>query len=919
MSYGASSLLAKLGRFLERSARYKLARRFYLMAERVSGAGVACLDLPNMYYKIGEFNAAVELFRCRIDTSTDPQMLNRYAISLERSGDSQAAIATYRGVVDIDPDSAERWRRYAGALARAGHTAEAHAAFKTAYSIEPSNSLGEEILRTIDVAAPAWKRADCLSYLEPFRRTDLEWLRNYARVLGSAGRNREKCEALRAVAAQSKLSADLFELGYALDEIGATEDAKAAYEDALSVTRNAEAKKWGLGTLHAKAGRPDRAVAAYTASAKETSEVWRQAGLWFRAGTSAVDYLDFENARQCFRRACSLRPGYTSWAISAGAAEELAGEYQSALSWYQYAGRFIGDVSSESLRVAIARCLNRLGRFEESTRSALPAEPATRGAELGIATSGPEWSPSTETLDIFDDSSSDYKGLVQRARIAQEIESSLKAANYFDRAFLVGSKADAADVMQYARLLESLGRYERASEVLLFHSGDDGLRDSAVADVNLTSYQAQVARYLEWRQNMSVHDGVVLYESNLGLSVDCNPLEVCRAAISEFGQRLTHIWAVKGSQPLPDDLLQAGNVFVIRKDSDAYVRLLATAKYLVNNSTFPTYFTRRSGQTYLMTWHGTPLKTLGKRMPEILPHANMARNMLQASAVALPNQHTFDALVGDSDIADILADRCWITGHARVDPIIRVVDDRGAVLVPGSRILVAPTWREDAAIGEQVDSVIGIVQVLEGAGLDVAIRAHHYVEDHPAMHALRDRLVSRRVPTNDLLPVFDALVTDYSSIYFDFAASRRPIFFYIPDWEQYVKARGTYFGQEELPGVVAHDLAGLESAVLDAFDAPVIPNQAFIDSFLPMEDGESSRRTLGLIFPHVALDCEDARPVAELPKHPTVIIRQSMIPNGMSSSMLNLTRELAQSCSVKILTEAGPLSRNQVAKKHSQN
>lgn len=53
------------------------------------------------------------------------------------------------------------------------------------------------------------------------------------------------------------------------------------------------------------------------------------------------------------------------------------------------------------------------------------------------------------------------------------------------------------------------------------------------------------------------------------------------------------------------------NVNIVVYASDDYMRLLASAKYLINDATFPNYWIKKEGQVYINTWHGTPLKAMG--------------------------------------------------------------------------------------------------------------------------------------------------------------------------------------------------------------------------------------------------------------------------------------------------------------------
>lgn len=82
-----------------------------------------------------------------------------------------------------------------------------------------------------------------------------------------------------------------------------------------------------------------------------------------------------------------------------------------------------------------------------------------------------------------------------------------------------------------------------------------------------------------------------------------------------------------------------------------YVKVLATSKYLINNSSFPAYFIRRDEQVYLQTWHGTPLKTLGKRMRfGIESMYNVQHNFLHANYIMFPNEFTRKAIMEDYNL-----------------------------------------------------------------------------------------------------------------------------------------------------------------------------------------------------------------------------------------------------------------------------
>ena len=91
----------------------------------------------------------------------------------------------------------------------------------------------------------------------------------------------------------------------------------------------------------------------------------------------------------------------------------------------------------------------------------------------------------------------------------------------------------------------------------------------------------------------------------------------------------------------------------------------------------------------------------------------------------------------------------------------------------------------------------------------VLLKVHQQVyEFAQAQPELRAVLVPNEIATNEVLGVTDVLVTDYSSIFFDFLATGRPVVFFTPDLDEYAGYRGFYLDRDELPGPGASTEAG---------------------------------------------------------------------------------------------------------------
>ena len=140
--------------------------------------------------------------------------------------------------------------------------------------------------------------------------------------------------------------------------------------------------------------------------------------------------------------------------------------------------------------------------------------------------------------------------------------------------------------------------------------------------------------HARWRR-MPLERGNILYESFSGNGMLCNPEAIFQAILDapDLGH-LTHIWALSDLRLYNSTVQKYAdrpNVRFVRYGSSDYYRALATSEFLVNNATFPPAFSKRPGQVYLNTWHGTPLKRMGYDIEDgALATANIIRNFAAA-------------------------------------------------------------------------------------------------------------------------------------------------------------------------------------------------------------------------------------------------------------------------------------------------
>ncbi|BCJ36255.1 CDP-glycerol glycerophosphotransferase [Actinocatenispora thailandica] len=426
----------------------------------------------------------------------------------------------------------------------------------------------------------------------------------------------------------------------------------------------------------------------------------------------------------------------------------------------------------------------------------------------------------------------------------------------------------------------------------------------------------QFESHAHWRAAPIQRD-TVLYESFSGNGMLCNPEAIFTELLAAPDQQhLQHVWALSDFHRYRATIQRfAGypNVSFVRTNSAAYYRALATSKYLINNATFPPQFGKREGQIYLNTWHGTPLKKMGYDIEGGGPDTrNIVRNFVMADYLLSGSEFMTQQMYQTAyKLRGIYRGSIIQEGFPRIDrqfatpqqvrEIRGQLRDRGVSIDPGQQIvLYAPTWKGSSFHRAEDDAEELLARITElNARIDttryrVLLKVHQqvykYAMDRPELRGL---LVPNDVPANVALAVTDVLVTDYSSIFYDFLATGRPILFHVPDLADYGDQRGLYVGTQDWPGPVTDRIDEL-AAMLDGLgtddDAAVACQPRYAKAaadYVPRDDGGAARRVVDVVFRgrrqgyDVRSDLTDGR-------ESILIYLGGMRTNGITTSMLNL-------------------------------
>lgn len=257
---------------------------------------------------------------------------------------------------------------------------------------------------------------------------------------------------------------------------------------------------------------------------------------------------------------------------------------------------------------------------------------------------------------------------------------------------------------------------------------------------------------------------------------------------------------------------------------------MQSAKALVNNNNFPFYFRKSPGQYYLQTWHGTPLKKIGVDAPHgyISPSYRylMERESGYWDALLVQNEFSKEVLPKALGFHGEVICR----GYPRNDALTATGFSQRRDLVRASlglaknqiAVLYAPTWRDDAKKRGGGHDWIGHLDTYQalaalGANYTFLVRAHHNTSKNTTAHHNEQVIdVSSYPEINDLILAADVLVTDYSSILFDFLITGKPIFYLAADLEHYSNTiRGFYLDYDRITDTrLYEDTDGLVDALM---------------------------------------------------------------------------------------------------------
>lgn len=450
----------------------------------------------------------------------------------------------------------------------------------------------------------------------------------------------------------------------------------------------------------------------------------------------------------------------------------------------------------------------------------------------------------------------------QLALCYEEIQDYESAAIAYHNAILRQQTHRPDNFRKLAYVLEKIGRNEDA--LAAYREAELFRKPSYMSNIAYNKHLKSISvRYAESYEYYDIESNMVFYESMSGAGIVGNPAAIFDSLYNnKLFNTFTHVWVINSFDNIPEHMKDKSNIIFVKKNSDAYLKYISKAKYLICNSTFSDFVVRKEEQKYLQTTHGIFYKTVGRDSNRSkLGVAGSTRNLLQATHVIAPNQFMIDKLKSAYSIGDIHVGEVAKVGYPRIDTTLNATEtqknnikNRMNINNEKDIVLYAPTWRGETKGSNEFDinKLIHDLKELSKIEANILFRGHSITQALLKDIVFPENIIipPGDISTNHLMSVVDILISDYSSVFFDFIPTGKPIIHYIYDIEEYTTVRGLNLSIDELPGHIAKNTEELVSSV-DYCLKNQDPSDNYLEAkkrFCPYDFGESSNHVIQWFF-----------------------------------------------------------------------
>lgn len=292
--------------------------------------------------------------------------------------------------------------------------------------------------------------------------------------------------------------------------------------------------------------------------------------------------------------------------------------------------------------------------------------------------------------------------------------------------------------------------------------------------------------------------------------------------------------------------------------SDKYSELLACSEYLFNDTSFYDFFIKQDFQKYFNIWHGTPLKFLGKYDGDVANMGNVQKNFYAVDALVVSNDYTRSKMIESFNLDRIMHGDVLVSASPR-NSILASQATRNLIrkqyqLENKEALVYMPTWRGGVDnISDDVSSVVKLLDALDTVLSDAQVL---FVKLHPFQAKLAKIDFNKYqhidafpddVESYTFLAGTDALITDYSSIMYDYMNTGKPVILFAYDKEDYYASRGCYEDINDYPFMQMHNVQDLCAWVLK-HDNTADYSSEFANRYVGADNENGTKELLKYLF-----------------------------------------------------------------------
>lgn len=371
----------------------------------------------------------------------------------------------------------------------------------------------------------------------------------------------------------------------------------------------------------------------------------------------------------------------------------------------------------------------------------------------------------------------------------------------------------------------------------------------------------------------SINKHQVIFESFNGRDINDNPMAIYKQTRLDLGEENAKLLYFSVKPSMYNKLKeQYPEINLIKRFGFSWTIKMARAEFWVFNSRIPTWWKKNPKTIYIQTWHGTPLKHLGMDIEKVaMPgstteqyHANFTAEAARWDYLIAPNQYSKKIF----ESAFAFKNKSLDIGYPRNDSLSVDNNEKNIKSLKkaylgnedANVVLYAPTWRDDNFYTRGVykfEMAFSFESFFQHVSEDTILimRPHYLVKNSINIEGFEDRVkIMADENITELYLMSDMMITDYSSVMFDFANLNRPMMFYCYDLEHYRdELRGFYINFEmEAPGPIVEKEADFYKQ-LDVYTQnggyPSYEKQFkdFQNKFIEWDNGKASQKVSDII------------------------------------------------------------------------